>query len=521
MDNFVTASIIPKFKRHSAIVVGVGLVFCTYLPFSVLAKNTDIFTQYSLELSFNLTQPVLVVNLSPLPGNELVVIGMDEQQRRIVGIYAFKQATDTFIELDKFTLPDNIFAYDFGELQQDGLQHLYFLDKSAVSRYVPAHLSHPSKLIEAEQVKSMYLSDRAQSLKQIDFVQDLNNDGMDDIILPDFEHLNLWLSDCCGARHAQSLPIAARLEINESSVNYDDQDIYFADMNGDKQTDLVIVEQGKLKVFEQNSNKQFTPLPKDIPINKAIYGLNWWDMRGPNDQEMDQSNIKHRKVKGIEDFNADGIPDLAVEFTNSAGVLDKTIDYEFFYGEFKQGKLRFSEQASTSITSDDTLSNLSFLDINMDGRKEVAVSSFDIGISQIVSALLSGSIDQDVLIFSMDGNNQFSKTPTVSQEVEITFSLTSGTRGQPLVKMVDVNGDNFKDIVFSDSDDVIRTLLATPNNAKAYARRSLKQKVALPKNPSDATAQDINGDNKTDLILHYGSADNAENLKRLLVLMAN
>jgi hypothetical protein len=125
------------------------------------------------------------------------------------------------------------------------------------------------------------------------------------------------------------------------------------------------------------------------------------------------------------------------------------------------------------------------------------------------------------LIFSMDENNQFGKDPLVSQEVEITFSLSSGTRGQPLVKMIDVNGDTVKDIVYSDGDDLIRALLATPDQKKPYANRPLRQKLPMPKNPSDASTKDLNGDGKTDVVLHYGPADSAELLKRVVVLIAN
>jgi hypothetical protein len=105
--------------------------------------------------------------------------------------------------------------------------------------------------------------------------------------------------------------------------------------------------------------------------------------------------------------------------------------------------------------------------------------------------------------------------------VEITFSLSSGTRGQPLIKMIDINGDTFKDIVYSDGDELIRALLATPDQQKPYANRSLRQKLPMPKNPSNATTEDLNSDGKIDVVLHHGPADNSELLKRVIVLLAN
>jgi hypothetical protein len=504
------------FFRHILLTCSLGL-----LTFPAYAKYADIFTQHQIDLGFNVNQPVLIADLLPQAGSELVVVGVDDKQQRILAIYFFDTQSNTFIQQDKIKIADNVFSYDVGEPKNDGLQRLYLLDKTAVHRYVPARSSQKSAWVQSESVSSMYLGDKADSFKQMDFIQDINNDGVDDIMLPHFEQLNLWLSDCCGARHPQNLPIAARIEMNQSSVRYDDQELYFQDMNLDGKTDLVTVEQGQLSVFAQNEDLQFALIPIKIKIDKSIYAVDWWEMKGPNGQEMDQSDIQHRVVKEIDDFNGDGIPDIAVQFTKSSGVLDKTIDFEFFYGSLNNGQLAYSEQASTSVTSEETLNNLTFLDRDMDGKKEVSVSSFDIGISQIVGALLSGSIDQDVLIFSMDENNQFGKEPLVSQEVEITFSLSSGTQGQPLVKMIDINGDAVKDIVYSDGDDLIRALLATPSQKKPYAKRSLRQKLPMPKNPYNTASKDLNSDGKTDLVLHHGPADSSELLKRVIVLMAN
>jgi hypothetical protein len=501
--------------------ISLGLASLSLLTFPAYAKYTDIFTQHQIDLKFNVNQPVLIADILPQAGAELVIVGVDDNQQRMLAIYFFDTQSNTYIQQDKINIADNVFAYDVGEAQQDGLQRLYLLDKSMVHRYVPAHLSHQSTWVNGETVSSMYLGDKAQSFREMDFIQDINNDGLDDIMLPHFEQLNLWLSDCCGSRHPQNLPIAARIEINPSSVSYDDQELYFQDMDLDGKTDLVTVEQGQLSIFAQNEKMQFALTPIKIKLDKSIYAHDWWDIKGPNGQKMDQSDIQHRVVREIDDFNGDGIPDIAVQFTKSSGVLDKIIDFEFFYGAINEGLVGYSKQASTSVTSKETLNNLTFLDTDMDGKQEVSVSSFDIGISQIVGALLSGSIDQDVLIFSMDENDQFGKEPLVTQEVEITFSLSSGTQGQPLVKMIDINGDAVKDIVYSDGDDLIRVLLATPGQKNTYAKRSLRQKIPMPKNPYNTATKDLNADGKIDLVLHHGRADSSDLLKRVFVLMAN
>ncbi|MEP1552307.1 VCBS repeat-containing protein, partial [Paraglaciecola sp.] len=189
-------------------------------------------------------------------------------------------------------------------------------------------------------------------------------------------------------------------------------------------------------------------------------------------------------------------------------------------GQKQQQKLKYSEEANTSVEWDETLSGLAFVDLEGDGIQEVFVSSFDIGISQIIGALLSGGIDQDVLLFAMDENGEYQEKPLVSQEVEMTFSLSQGATGEPLIKVVDINGDSVKDILFSDGDSAIRVLFATPDDKKPYARRSLRQKMTMPQNASSIDSVDLNKDGKSDLVIHYGQLDAEELHKQIVVLLA-
>lgn len=487
----------------------------------VMAADTPLFTKHTISVDFEVSQPVVAADILPQKGYELLILGVNKQQQRVLGIYGFDPQTTQFEELDTLVLSNNVFAFDLGDAGANGIQSLYFLSRNKIEKYLPAQALVAPSLIEEQIVSSMYLVNRADSITRRDFARDINNDGKDDFLLADFEQLNLWLTDCCGKRHQQSLPIAANLEVDQDSLTYKETELYFADMDLDNKTDILFAEAGKLNVYSQNSGKGYAQQPLQIKINSNIYGINWWDIIGADGQKLDQSQLTHRKVEDIKDFNGDGIADIAVRYTQSSGVLDRTNDYEFFYGQIADGKLSYAQSPSTSITSDDTLSDLTLLDLTEDGKQEVMVSSFDLGLSQIVGALLSGSIDLDVLIFSMDETENFPSKPLINQEVEMTFSLTSGRSGEPLMKVADVNGDKVKDLIFSDGDEKINLLLATPGARRPYAKRTLSQKVQVPQNAKYTALEDINRDGKADLVFHYGRLDDAALLSQITVLMAN
>jgi hypothetical protein len=496
-----------------------GLILATAV-FSSVAKNAIVFEEHKITLPFSVNRAVVAADILPQVGVELLISGVDDKQQRKLAIVGMKAETSGFAVLDIIDVAKNVFAFDLGVENEQGIKILYLLTKSEVTKYVPAHMGHEASWQLAQKVSSMYISEVSDSFGHMNFVRDVNNDKKDDIILPHFEKLNLWLSDCCSERHAQSLPIASRIEMRNSRVIFDDRDLFFQDMDQDEKTDLVLVEEGRLTVYQQNKNMQFSTQPYDIAIEPSAVGLEWWDTKDEHGQELNQSNLIHRKVDKIKDVNGDKIPDVAIKYTQSSGVLDKTINYEFYYGKVIDNKLSYTTQADTEVTSTDTLTGLYFVDLQDDDKLEVVVSSFDIGVSQIIGALMSGSIDQDTLIFSMDDSGQFSTDPIVDQEVEMTFSLSSGTTGQPLTKVIDVNGDGLKDIVYSDGTDKIKVLYAEPGDKRFFAKRALTQKLDLPKNSEGVATEDLNKDGKSDLVFRFGRGDGEEALKIVKVLMA-
>jgi hypothetical protein len=112
------------FFRHILLSGGLGLATLGLMTSPAYAKYTDMFTQHQIDLGFNVNQPVLIADLLPQAGEELVVVGVDDKQQRILAIYFFDTQSNTFIQQDKIKIADNVFAYDVGEPLQYGLQRL-------------------------------------------------------------------------------------------------------------------------------------------------------------------------------------------------------------------------------------------------------------------------------------------------------------------------------------------------------------------------------------------------------------
>jgi hypothetical protein len=311
-------------------------------------------------------------------------------------------------------------------------------------------------------------------------------------------------------------------------ATYTQSKLYFSDVTFDGKKDILLVGDGEMIIYRQYDNSQFMKKAIYLTINDAISGTDWWDKRDESGEPLDQSNLEYRKLEEFRDVNADGIADMVVRYTKASGVLDRVNDYEIFLGKESQGKLSYGQEAHSVIHAEGTLTGLEFIDIDNDNKLEVLLAGFDIGLSQIVGALVSGAIDQDVYVFKMSEQDKFPEKPTIKKDVELTFSLTSGQSGSAVVKLADLNGDGLKELVLSDDDDELNIYLGkkafkskkSSKNNKSFNKRSISYSTQLPKDGNLVMVDDLNSDGKDDLLMWFSRLDGDDKIKEVKVLFS-
>ena len=498
---------------------------------SQVFSKESIFSIYNIETPFVISQPIIAVNLIENSANELLAIGIDDNEINWLAIYVFDQEFKKYQLYTKHMIPKKYFAYDISDyLKKDKnkLRSLYFLAKDEVVMFAPLpptnDKSPSNPFVLKQKVNSMYLVNTADFINAKDFIKDLNQDGLDDIYLPHFEKMNLWLSQSSNELHYQFLPLTTFIEHDTSKITFNQRTLFFADFNFDAKLDIAWIKQGGIEYFAQTLSGFFEESSKTIPLNTNIYGVNWWDIREADGENLDQSQLAHRMVEQIKDVNGDGIVDMVVRYTQSAGVLDRTNDYEFYFGKSHMIKditnIHFSEVPNTVIQAEGTLTGLNIIDINNDNKFEVMLSSFELSLSNIIGALISGGIDQNVLLFSLNTEDKFEDKPITRKEVELSFSLSKGRSGQPIVQLADINGDGLEDLMLSHDDDTLKIYLGQKGKRK-FAKKSLKQDLLLAKNGQHLQNHDINLDGKQDFIMSYSRLDEKKLLNTFTVLIAN
>lgn len=497
------------------LVAGIGLVGYS---FTVAAGGEQdlVFTEQTIQAPFALTHTLLPVDILPNVGKELLALGVDDNKQRWLGIFALTPDSLKYSLIDKILLPFSLHSFDISD-EEEGRQQLYFQSSEHLFQFMPADKSAHFKVIA--DIAPMTLKPRADYLSRRDFVLDLNGDKRADIVISGFTDTGLLLAQEEGGFARQRLPIKPFINVYEKSVNYTESKFYLADMNLDGRKDIVKIGEGELESYLQTSQGGFNSIPSYHPMRQAISGVDWWLKRDAFGDQLDQSSLIYRKVEEIQDIDNDGITDIVLRYTKSSGVLDRVNDYEIFLGQNSEGKLTFPIEPNSVIHAEGTLTGFEFIDIDNDETLEVMVSGFDIGLSQIIGALISGSIDQDVYLFKMDENGLFAKKPNITKEVELSFSLTSGQSGQPVIKLADFNGDKKQDLLLSDGDTELKVYLGE-SSSSLVGKRGEELEVHLPKEGDMLSIVDLNYDGKDDILIKYGRQDDKGLLNQFKVIVS-
>ena len=440
---------------------------------ALASKSSAIeFSEVIINSPYKLTQEIIAADVLASKGKELLTFSVDEQSNRWLIIYQLNHDTNQYVIAEKTIIPKQFYRFDLSEQKYDKKdikQKLYFQSADSLTLY------QNKQFTLLANIESLYIQDQADFLSRGDFIQDLNNDAFADVIIADFNNTHILIGQEKGGFVSQVLPIKPEVRVFSSGASYTQAKLYFNDVNFDDKTDILLVGDGEMIIYAQIEQSLFAPTAIHLPINEAISGTEWWNKRDESGEQLDQSDLEYRKLEELRDVNADGI-----------------------------------------------------VDIDNDDKLEVLLAGFDIGLSQIIGALITGGIDQDVYVFKMNAQDKFPAKPTIQKDVELTFSLSSGQSGSAVVKLADLNGDGLKELILSDDDDELKIYLGktaskskkSSKHNKSFKKRSVSYSTQLPKDGNLVMVEDLNGDGKDDLLMKYSRLDGEDKAKEFKVLFS-
>ena len=410
------------------------------------------------------------------------------------GKNGFSKGTD-----QRIVLPSKATALVFGNFLGTKATTLAFMAEDGLYYYQlnGGRLNNePFKLLHTETFLDMPSKDDFSIWL---YPTDLDGNGLDDIIIPTSAGYKVYMQTTPGKFGKVSyikLPLtmyafkvyteAAFIDIEKGLGR-----LVVADINGDGKKDLVTIQKDTLLYFYQDKDGFFNAPPQRVTLG-ALY-------------EAPKTNQANMWFVSFHDINSDGKADLVLsrvggEIGLMASLKTKVM---IFLGD---GSGRFRNPDSI-LDMDGVSIEPEIIDINNDGYKDLVVSSLRTDIlNEAVKIILLRTLDITYYVYLFDKKiNNFPATgPAHHEDVRIRIKdlETSGMAVVPFIYFRgDFNGDGLRDITVLDENKTLKV------NVNKHIKDELRYtvdsylKVELSKKPKGLHMVDINGDQKTDIVL--------------------
>ncbi|MEX1237135.1 MAG: VCBS repeat-containing protein [Pseudomonadales bacterium] len=442
---------------------------------------------------------------------DLVIARIDDAGRRKVSVH---EMSDNLVfkaePIAEFELPENVIGLDVGRLGARDI--LVFFTPDHVTHYDPFRDAF-KPLVSFQSIYNNVVKDQ---IPVLDLFRDINGDGLDDLAIPGFDGITIFIQQQEGAF---SGPVTVHAPpVMEMTYNdypwYQMRAMFETDMTGNGKNDLVFWLDNQFAIYRQLDSGMFSD---DVITQESNVPFEYDGVGGVSFRmgEEDQSKLTARVLYQLKDLDGDGITDLVTLTLNSKGVFNKQTTYEFHKGRRRaDGVLVFSEAPVSRIESKGVQFEMEEHDLDDDGQVDIVVSSVQIGIGKIIAALITGSINIDLDFYKMT-KGVYPDSPNATRTITSTFNLSSGEVFFPFVLIADVNGDSYADLLVQDGVDTIR-IYEGEEGPGLFSRRVVKIKAKLPNDADLVTLADLNGDGRQDVIMRL-EKKNEENSVAVLM----
>jgi hypothetical protein len=334
------------------------------------------------------------------------------------------------------------------------------------------------------------------------FMQDLDGDGLDDALLFTSDEILYLPQRTSGGR--PSFRLKQRIDIPIESVLFlgwaphmkvietvQVPLLAFADLNGDKRTDIGYYRDEAIGMFTQKEDGSFDSAdPRDLATKK----------RKPRN-----TYLKFEAPPRIGDLNADGLADIAITYPSKGRV-----------------QVYFNRAGRTDFTTpDDTLeidgwsTGIYAVDLDGDGKVEIVMGVVrKFGIMGGIDLFTTKKVKLELLVFKLRENGRYTNDPVQSLEFSIPYTLQASRESVQLDLVfrpnfeADLDGDGRRDLLVEKDG---RAFSVYPGVADKFIADKPDREVGLdvPANVAfmRASAWDFNGDRKSDLVVRYRVVD--------------
>ena len=488
-----------------------------------LRADSSYFELFDLEVSGNI-KDYIIEDLNEDGFNDLIIFHHDSSLSLFSSIFyqndeGFKNNADQSIEVDSLAI-----ILDIGNVCSIPGIELLIIKSKGIYFYGQKggfYQKTPTLLVQNETI--FKIPDAKKPLW--DFSVDLDGDGFDEIIIPQFDEVKIYAKENGGDNYVLNSVISVYPEatLNESyevaksiTTSYEIPKMLYIDYNNDDKKDIVVIEGSGLKVFYQSEVNTFSDKNSvHIPLGFGYKSTSTISI-GTNGNSEETIGIGH-----IIDINGDGVFDLIVnKLTNKGSVFNPKKQFQLFFGEKNQANHsiggRFKETPDQIITNIGFQLSSQLIDINNDEKLDIVIPLVELNIYKIISLFITGKIKMDVIFYVQDKNSRYSELSDLRKSLKIEMGLGGKTKLPVFRVDGDFNGDGNVDLLTNSKQKLL--IFYGKRNAGFNKEADVTFPTKIPENGmSSVITKHINNDSKTDIVILNPDNNGKNNLIRLFI----
>jgi hypothetical protein len=515
-----------------AVIGGAMLAGCTTAR-TELTRPTDAacaFEQYEIVTGAAPHQTVLPAFLLGGAAAEVAVVRVDGQGERHVSVYGYGvvpqpprgEGAEFIVRL----------ADGFGEgtwlpmLDAPLGSHVQFVDvatgheRDSLITYAPGRLCRLDTASATERELAALSFDFRPpddgGVPHVDITRDLNGDGRDDIVLPDFDGFHVMIQTGDGVfadpvklgppephldavAYGDSVPFR-EVGMTVMTIPWYQARVHVTDFDRDGRVDLVFWREGRFEVHRQDERGLFGAEAESFACAVAFESV------GPKSLIFGFGDVPTQTVLlALEDFNGDGVTDLVTYTLAGTDFHRLQTAHAVHFGTPTPGGTAFAPEPDTATSSDHIQGGTRPHDLDGDGRLDMMFTTIDPAIPNVLWAFLTRSFHIDIEFYRME-DGCYPDEPDATRTVTADFDVIRDGEDafSPAVLLGDVNGDGRSDLVLGKDRDELHLFVGVPE-AALFVRDPQRIAVRLPSDEERSVMRDLDLDGKQDVLMHLPS----------------
>lgn len=475
-----------------ALLFSVALVAPAILPAAEVR-----FEEILIEAGFRISEPVLVADLSG-GSRQVVLAGRTDDHRQRLAVYDVDRPAQPLVSL--WPGP-HLIAFDVGHIGES--DHLFFIEPGRIMRYDFAS----EKIVEFLAIRTIYGQQRTGMLVPIDFIQDINGDGLDDIVVPDTPGYRVRLQRSDGSLGEEVvLQGSSSMAVSEDRVTFRSLPLVSGEMTGDDLHDLAVWRGDKLHVYEQLPGHTYEAEPRIIQLRLDLQTEAELQLRNDGFGAVNREGLVETEIRSVEDLNADGLPDIVTESILNRGVFDRENDFRIHLGRLDGENIDYFEAEDALIASAGLQYGLTKVDLDGDDRKDLLVRNVEMSFGRVMRALLSGTVPMELNIYRMSDDDTYPDEANFTTETIVKFSVRSGHVDIPAILVADVDNDGLKDLLLQTEPDAL-SIRPGIRDEELFDDDPVTRKAMLPRNGQLVAVENLDDNGGDDLVIRYDESD--------------